>query len=98
MSKDRVSCREDGSALARRAASYARVSTDEQAREGFSLPEQEHRNAQVIASNGWTHAGDYSDPGVSGTLKSRPALDRLLTAIAEGRIDVVVVTALDRLG
>jgi site-specific DNA recombinase len=81
-----------------RAAIYTRVSTDDQAREGFSLDEQEHRGLQLIArEDGWQHVGTYSDPGRSGADRDRPDLRRLLADVAAGGVDVVIVAALDRL-
>ena len=79
------------------AAIYTRVSTDDQAREGFSLAEQEHRALQLIAREGWQHAGTYSDPGRSGADRDRPDLRRLLADVAAGRVSIVIVAALDRL-
>lgn len=80
-----------------RAAIYTRVSTDDQAREGYSLDEQKHRGLQLIDREGWTHAGTFSDPGRSGADRQRPDLQRLLADVAAARIDVVLVAALDRL-
>lgn len=80
-----------------RAAIYTRVSTDDQASEGHSLPEQNRRGRELVEREGWTYVGTFEDAGISGTLASRPALDRLQAAVAEGTIDVVIVVALDRL-
>jgi site-specific DNA recombinase len=81
-----------------RAAVYTRVSTDDQAREGFSLDEQEYRALQLIArEDDWQHVGTYSDPGHSGADRERPDLRRLLADVAAGNVDVVIVAALDRL-
>ncbi len=79
-----------------RAAIYTRVSTDEQATEGYSLGDQEQQARTRIEREGWQHAGTYSDPGVSGAERDRPGLRRLLADL-DG-IDVVVLAALDRLG
>jgi site-specific DNA recombinase len=79
------------------AAVYTRVSTDDQAREGFSLAEQEHRGLQLIDREGWDHAGTYSDPGRSGGDRDRPGLATLMAAVAAGQVGVVIVAALDRL-
>jgi DNA invertase Pin-like site-specific DNA recombinase len=81
-----------------RAAVYTRVSTDDQACEGFSLDEQEYRGLQLIArEDAWEHAGTYCDPGRSGADRDRPDLRRLLAGVAAERVDVVIVAALDRL-
>lgn len=79
-----------------RAAIYTRVSTADQAREGFSMDEQERKCKEYIEREGWTLSGVYREPGVSGSLEHRPALDRLVAAADD--LDVVVVNSLDRLG
>jgi site-specific DNA recombinase len=79
-----------------RAAIYTRVSTDEQATEGYSLGDQERQALARIEREGWEHVGTFSDPGVSGADRERPGLSALLDAL--DRIDVVVLAALDRLG
>jgi len=84
----------------KRAAIYCRVSTDEQAEHGYSLADQQERGRAYIASRGrgWMPVEEsYIDDGVSGTLRDRPALGRLLADAKAGKIDVVVCTKLDRL-
>jgi len=76
----------------RRAAAYARVST----------ADQEPENQLVVvrafaAARGW-HVTEFVDHGVSGTKDSRPALDAMLTAARRRRLDVILITKLDRLG
>jgi site-specific DNA recombinase len=82
----------------KRAAIYTRVSTDEQAREGYSLDEQEHRCRELIQREGWQHIASYRDAGYSGSDPNRPDYRRLLTDAAAGMLDVVVLVALDRFG
>lgn len=82
---------------AKRAAIYTRVSSAEQV-EGTSLATQEERCRAYAEAAGWSIAGVYSDEGVSGAKASRPALDRMLAEVRAGRVDVVVVWRLDRLG
>jgi site-specific DNA recombinase len=79
-----------------RAAIYTRVSTGRQAEEGYSLDEQERLCRERIEREGWSYAGTFQDGGVSGKLRSRPALDKLLDRL--GDLNVVVIYALDRLG
>ncbi|MCK6530607.1 recombinase family protein [Myxococcota bacterium] len=77
-----------------RAALYARVSTVNHGQDvGLQLDELR----QVGAQRGWTTT-DYVDDGVSGTRDSRPALDRMLADAKAGRLDLVAVWRLDRLG
>lgn len=75
-----------------RAALYARVSTMDQDPE-LQLVELR----QLAAQRGWT-ATEYIDHGVSGVRASRPALNRLLADAQAGRLDLVAVWRLDRLG
>jgi DNA invertase Pin-like site-specific DNA recombinase len=77
-----------------RVALYARVSTTGHGQDvGLQLDELR----QVAAQRGW-QAVEYIDDGVSGTKTSRPALDRMLGDAQAGRLDLVVVWKLDRLG
>lgn len=84
----------------RRAALYARVSTERQAGEQqTSIPDQLRRDRKVCESYGWEIVGEYVDPGVSGeALEERPEMQRLLRDVEAGRIDVVVAIDLDRVG
>jgi len=80
-----------------RVATYARVSTQEQASEGTSL---EFQHSQLIAycqPQGWTVMNSYADPGFSGKDGNRPGLERLLVDAKIGLFDKVVVYKLDRL-
>src|SRR5947209_6853778 len=83
--------------IARRAATYVRVSTEEQV-DGTSPTVQQECCGRVIDQHGWEVVDAFADEGVSGVLASRPGLDRLLAACRGGRIDIVVVARLDRLG
>ena len=47
---------------------------------------------------GWQVAGEYVDDGISGAKSDRPALQRLLSDVERGHIDLVAVWKLDRLG
>lgn len=80
------------------AALYLRVSTEDQAREGYSIPAQRERLIAYCRSQGWEIADIYVDDGYSGAkLDERPELTRLRKDAAEGRFDVVVVWKVDRL-
>lgn len=79
------------------AVSYERVSTDEQAKEGFSLEAQRDRNRAHIESHGWTFVRSYVDPGKSGKNLKRPDMQLLLQDLVRGDFNIVVVHKLDRL-
>jgi len=78
-----------------RAALYARVSRQEQV-EGHSLDAQIDAMRELCGKRGWQVVGEYVDAGISGTTKQRPELQRLLADAEAGRLDVVVVHAIDR--
>lgn len=76
---------------------YARVSTAEQAREGYSIDEQVERLKLYCISQGRSDFREYVDPGYSGANIHRPAMQELLRDVAAGKIDKVLVYKLDRL-
>lgn len=80
-----------------RTAVYVRVSTDDQAREGFSIPAQREKLLSYIHSQSWELVDIYADEGVSAKDTNRPELTRLLADVRLGKMDVVLVYRLDRL-
>ena len=78
-------------------AIYIRVSTDEQAKEGFSIPAQKERLRSFCESQGWEIVQEYIEEGWSAKDLDRPQMKRLLKDIKKGNIDVVLVYRLDRL-
>jgi site-specific DNA recombinase len=81
-----------------RAALYARVSSDQQAR-GGTIASQLAALRERIAADGLRLAAEhaYVDDGYSGASLLRPALERLRDAAAAGAIDRVYVQSPDRL-
>lgn len=82
----------------KRAALYIRVSTEEQARHGYSIAEQEHDLTEYARANGYAVVDVYADEGVSArkAMSRRHALQHLLRDVEAGKIDVIVVKCLDR--
>ena len=85
-----------------RCAIYTRKSSDEGLDQSFnSLDAQREACEAYIKSqkhDGWKALpARYDDGGVSGGNMDRDALQRLLTEIDEGRVDMVVVYKIDRL-
>lgn len=80
-----------------RAGAYIRVSTIEQAENGYGLQLQLERVAAQITAKGWTLFKVYTDSGQSGGNLERPALQEMLSDIQAGNIQAVVVYKLDRL-
>ena len=77
---------------------YIRVSTEDQAREGFSLPEQEKRLRAMCEYKGYEIYKVYKDAGISAkTGNSRPGFEELLQDISEKKCNTIVVLKLDRL-
>lgn len=78
-----------------RAAIYARVSTEDQAREGYSIAAQLKRLRSYCLARGWTVANEYVDEGYSGRSPERPAYKRMMHD--KDIWDVVVVLKMDRI-
>ena len=78
-----------------RAAIYARVSTDDQARDGFSIAAQLKRLNAYCKARGWALANEYVDEGFSGRGIERPAYQRMMSEIESW--DVLVVLKMDRI-
>ena len=77
---------------------YIRVSTEDQAREGFSLSEQKERLEAMCKYKGYEIHDIYEDAGISAkNTKDRPAFNRLLYDIKSKKINTIVTLKLDRL-
>ena len=77
---------------------YTRVSTEDQAREGFSLPEQKARLEAFCNYNGYQIKEYYEDAGVSAkTGNHRPEFERMLEDGKQGKINMIVAFKLDRI-
>jgi len=81
-----------------RCALYPRVSTEEQFLNGLSLDAQ-HKDLTDYANRmGYEIVGIYPDEGISARkpVSKRPALLRLLEDVKQNKIDIILVTKLDR--
>jgi site-specific DNA recombinase len=79
-------------------ALYCRVSTDEQAREGVSLDEQQERLKAYCRALGWKEEIVlFVDDGYSAKNLDRPHLSKLLKAVEKGTVSKILVTKLDRI-
>jgi len=76
---------------------YCRVSTDEQAEEGFSMDGQADRLRSYAHLRELGEVTVVDDPGYSGKNLERPGLQRVLTAAKAGHVAHVLVWRLDRL-
>jgi site-specific DNA recombinase len=80
----------------KRAILYARVSTDEQARSGFSLAQQLEALREYAAREGYDVLEEITDPGQSGASLERPGMDRVRDLVAAGGVSVVLAQDRDR--
>jgi site-specific DNA recombinase len=80
----------------KRAILYARVSTDEQARSGYSLAQQLEALREYAAREGYEVLEEVADPGQSGASLERPGMDRARDLIATGRVSVILAQDRDR--
>lgn len=77
---------------------YMRVSTEDQAREGFSLPEQKERLEAYCKFNNYKIVEYYTDAGISAkTGNKRPEYDRMLEDGRQGKINMIIALKLDRI-
>ena len=77
---------------------YMRVSTEDQAREGFSLPEQKERLEAFCKFKGYEIIDYYTDAGISAkTGNHRPEFERLKDDIRAKKINTIVALKLDRI-
>jgi site-specific DNA recombinase len=79
-----------------RAILYARVSTAEQARSGYSLAQQLEALREHAASEGYEVLEEVQDPGQSGATLARPGMDRVRDLVAAGGVSAVLAQDRDR--
>lgn len=81
-----------------RVAIYARVSTEEQVKEGFSIAAQLQTLRQYAQIYNWEVIDEYVDEGISGkSVKGRPEMKRLIKDVENERFDAVIVWKISRL-
>lgn len=79
-------------------AIYIRVSTEDQAREGFSLGEQLDKLQKMCEYKGYKIFKVYEDAGISAKdMEHRPAFKEMMRDMREGKFQVIVSYKLDRL-
>ncbi len=77
---------------------YIRVSTEDQAREGFSLGEQEEKLLQLCNFKELEVYKVYKDSGISAKdMEHRPQFQAMLKDMKEGKINYIVAYKLDRI-
>jgi len=78
-------------------AIYTRVSTEEQAKEGYSLGAQEDALRKYAESNNLEVYDVYSDDGYSGKSYERPEIQRLFKHLYDGKFQAILVKTVDRI-
>ena len=81
-----------------RVALYVRVSTMEQKINGLSLDAQREALTKYAKEKGYSIVDIYADEGITARkqLKNRKDLQRLLSDVKKDKIDLILVTKLDR--
>ena len=80
------------------AAIYCRVSTEDQAREGYSLGEQLEKLKDLCKYRDYNIYNVYEDAGISAKdIEHRPAFQRMLEDVRNNNVNVIVSYKLDRL-
>src|SRR5215212_5759758 len=80
----------------KRAILYARVSTEEQARSGYSLAQQLEALKAYAAREGYEILEEVLDPGQSGASLERPGMDRVRDLVQGGGVSAVLAQDRDR--
>lgn len=77
---------------------YMRVSTEEQAKDGFSIHAQKEKLTSYCKINDWEVFDYYIDDGISGkNIKDRPEVSRLIEDVKDGKVNNILIYKLDRL-
>ncbi len=79
-----------------KAVLYARVSTEEQAKKGYSLAQQLEALREHAAREGYEVLEEVVDAGQSGASLERPGMDRVRDLVAAGGVSVVLAQDRDR--
>lgn len=80
-----------------KAVIYIRVSTKEQAEEGYSLQAQREACMKYVGDHGWSFVNEYCDSGESARTANRPMFQKMLAEMIDQDVGIVLVHKLDRL-
>ena len=79
-------------------AIYIRVSTEDQAKDGFSVNAQREKLTKYAEANDWNIYDYYVDDGISGkNLVDRPEVERMIEDIKQKKVNNILIYKLDRL-
>lgn len=76
---------------------YLRVSTNNQAEEGYSIEIQKEKLLAYCKAHDLIVVAIVTDPGFSGSNLERPGIQRVISEVEQGNTDMVLVYKLDRL-
>lgn len=81
-----------------RIAKYARCSSDEQKKNGYTIGDQLELLEEFATDNELVSIGEYVDEGISATLEidKRKALAQLIKDATAGKFDIVIFKCIDR--
>lgn len=81
-----------------RIAKYARCSSDEQKKNGYTIGDQLELIEEFSVDNQLVSVGEYVDEGISATLEidKRKALAQLIKDATAGKFDIVIFKCIDR--
>lgn len=81
-----------------RTALYMRVSTEEQAKEGYSLPAQRRKLMAYCEAHDWPIVAIYSDEGITGSsLAKRPQATQMIEDATKNQFENILILKVDRL-
>src|ERR687895_2933640 len=92
----RVSKKRGNGEGSKRAILYARVSTEEQAKKGYSLAQQLEALREYALREGYEVLEEVTDAGQSGASLERPGMDCVRDLVAAGGVSVVLAQDRDR--
>lgn len=76
---------------------YCRVSTDEQAKEGYSVENQKRACSEYAKSNGFDIKAIFADEGESARTTNRPEFQKMMIALKERPVDALISYKIDRI-
>jgi site-specific DNA recombinase len=80
-----------------KAVIYTRVSSTNQAEEGYSLEAQYEQLIKYVDEEGMELVKVYTDPGVSAKSLNRPGIQELISDLKSGKFETLIIHKLDRL-
>ena len=86
-----------GSTQKKKAAAYARVSTDTEEQLTSYEAQKTYYENYIRKKDDWEYAGIYADEGITGTLlKNRKEFNRMVDDAVAGKIDVIITKSVSR--